>query len=356
MSIERLLITHVRSILSADLELSPNANIFIGGNAEGKTTLLEAVHLLSFGRSFRTRNFNAVVTHGKEFLSVGGKTIGDRPCQLGLRQSRDGLICKVNGVAKNKVSELSASLPVLCFSPETPSNFTHRSEFRRAFLDWGCFQDDAYFLHHWRSFRRVLRQRNSAIKGGYARDAITAWDREFVRTSSLVTEARQRYVAKADRYLEDIFKGLGIDGKFRLQFRKGASGPSLAEDLYKNLDSDQRRGFTQLGAHRDDLVLKLDGRSLANEGSRGQIKLLAFSLMLLQAKILGETRPSDVVFLIDDLPSEFDSERQQLAVESALETGAQLFVTSVSPSIQEFFAGSQAQTFHVKHGAIGSDQ
>lgn len=354
MSLDRLFVQHVRSVRQVELGLSPKTNIFHGANGEGKTSLLEAIHILSLGRSFRTRLFNAVVTHGEHQLTVSGKThpVHEGVTQLGVRLSQAGLTARVNGRPSRGVSELSEILPVVCFTPETASLLVQKSVSRRAYMDWGCFQAQPNYLHYWRSYTRVLKQRNAAIRNGVPDSSITVWDGELARTASLLSKLRGQYVAQCREGLKKLAADFGFDFKLDLTFKLGWGGGDLTKELMDTLHKDRKRGFTQLGSHRDDLTIKIDGRAMGNEGSRGQIKLSAFALKLLQVQLSLEVSKTPPIFLLDDLPSEFDSEYLARAISSSEDLGVQLFLTTVSDDMSQYFSEDQLRVFHVKQGNV----
>lgn len=355
MALKRLLIENVRSIKSADLEFSNCTNVITGNNGAGKTSLLEAIHILSLGRSFLTRNYSNVASFGSDRLVVGG-TLESRSFSqhtLGVLLSRSNNIYKANHSRVRGISELSSLFPVVVFSPETPQQLLGKSIYRRSFMDWGCFQQEPVFLHSWRVYNQALKQRNAALRSHSPRGVVEVWNSHLVAAASKITEFRKAYLLKSQEKLGVLQSSLDLPIQLDLSFRRGWKGSGLDQVLYDTFSNDAKRGFTQHGSHRDDFDIKLDGRPINQVGSRGQKKLAVFLLKLLQTDI-AQSQSTDVgvTLLMDDLPSEFDSHYLNLCFKAAQDIGSQLFISAVNPISTEALSAGSPKMFHVKHGAI----
>lgn len=354
MGLNRLIIENVRSVSKAELSFSNSLNVIFGGNGEGKTSLLEAIHILSLGRSFRTRHSSNVISHGKDHLTVGGNCsdLSNTKHTIGVRLSKKQSLYKIDRQRAKSISQLSSEFPVVVFTPDTPNYFLQQSTFRRAYLDWGCFQASPSFLLHWQNYTRILKQRNAALRARQARSLIQVWDEPLASASEIITMEREKYLGTIQSYLEEGSAELSLEFEFDLVFRKGAGEKGLKSKLTESIDSDSKRGFTQYGCHRDDFVIRLNKKPLVHQGSRGQIKICAFALILLQVKVARLLSDKEVVFLLDDLASEFDSAHFKKTLEAGLKTGSQLFISSVQPFEAGDFPKIDSKMFHVKQGVI----
>ena len=164
MRLASIQVRDVRSILAADLDPGPIMNLLIGPNGSGKTSLLEAIHFLSLGRSFRTRRARAVIRRGSETLTVFGRVQdeeGSENCAIGIEKGVNHTRFRVDGEEVRSVSRLARRLPVMVISPEGLKALLEGSEHRRRILDWTLFHVEQGYLQVLQRYDHVLRQRNA---------------------------------------------------------------------------------------------------------------------------------------------------------------------------------------------------
>src|SRR4030066_673001 len=166
MSLISLVIQNIRVYECIDLEPSPHLNLVSGANASGKTTLLEAIHLLGTGRSFRTAQAEQLRRKGSLGLSIVGKlnSGGGEIGRLGMVHDLDGRKASINGLEQKTVSNLALHLPLQGISPDTHYDFQQSPKHRRGILDWGLFHVEPDFRKLWLRYQRILNQRNAALK------------------------------------------------------------------------------------------------------------------------------------------------------------------------------------------------
>ncbi len=357
MIIKTLFIDNFRSIPSMNIELSPTFNLFFGENGVGKTSILEAVHLLSLGRSFRPGRLANLIQHDKPALTVGAKIIDSLPLglehSLGLRYDRKTILYKLNRERVRGVTALSSQLPVLIFEPSTSSYLLGESKARRRLVDWGCFQETPTFIQTWRNYKRALVQRNAALRAQSKKSLINLWDKELCSQAEILSSFRHSYVNALDSEISRLLKDIPLTYKITLGFRKGwGKERPLFTQLQNSLDSDRRRGFTRLGSHRDDIFLNIDGRSLSVEGSRGQIKFIVLIMRLAQASLLEKTMSKKPVLLLDDLASELDKKSFSRVWEVICSLKLQILMSAVDRKDIQKNGDGDSTMFHVKHGRI----
>mgnify|MGYP001568699123 CR=1 FL=1 len=159
-------IQNVRIYKHARLSPDPHLNLIVGSNASGKTTLLEAIHLLSVGRSFRTSQIEQIQNRTGSGLSVQGQASdpGTKSCtHIGLVHTEQGRRATVNGLVQNQMSTLAQYLPLQVISPDTHYEFRNSARHRRGVLDWGLFHVEPDFLGLWNRYQRIVQQRNAAL-------------------------------------------------------------------------------------------------------------------------------------------------------------------------------------------------
>lgn len=364
MYIDRLTVQGIRNIQDADLRLSSGVNLFYGGNGSGKTSLLEAVHMLSRGRSFRTRKLSSVLNHESQTCTCfglvrrGGNQASAIPIGLS-RTGRSRVTFKVDGEVVTSASRLAETLPVQLVNSQSFDLLEGSPAHRRSFIDWGVFHVEHHYRELWSRFQRCLKHRNSLLRSDKIdRLQLSVWDREFCALSTQVDSARSQYLGELIATVESVLSRLSQAHQLAFEYIPGWQvGKSLEEALQDSFTRDRKSGFTHVGPHRGDLRVSTEGRTASDVLSRGQIKMLVFALKLAQADYFKERTGDSCVFLLDDLPAELDRAHQGAVSRILLEQGPQCFITGVDiSSFAELLDIDQnpikPKMFHVKHGVL----
>ena len=345
--------TDFRCLALAELAPAERYNLVHGPNASGKTSLLEAIAYLGRGKSFRQAPTERLVRHGAaEFLLFGRSRQGAREVALGVRNGRQGLEISVDGNRQGGAAALAEMLPLQVVDPEVHNLVAGGPEFRRRFLDWVAFHVEHGYLELWRRFRRVLRQRNAALRGG-GDPALGGWDEEFVRLGSFVHEARMRVVEQ----LRPVMEGVGnrlLGEDVRFEYRQGwPRGDTLGAALADGAERDRQAGSSQWGPHRADLRLVYDERQARKLVSRGQQKLLACAMTLAGCEVVQQGLGRKVLLLLDDPAAELDRASLGRLMGEVVRLEGQVIATSLvrEPAL---FPGPAA-TFHVEQGTLRPD-
>lgn len=347
---------NIRNLKRFELQPGSGLNLIVGKNAAGKTSLLEAIHLLSVGRSFRTPRLDEVVRSGAQEGWVRGRVRerrSDRESRLALRRAHGQTECRIDGEAAGSASQLARYLPVQVLHPDSHRLLTGGPAYRRAFIDWGCFYQDTKFFTVWSRFRRVLWQRNAALKGHANDRVVAAIEHEFCSLAAQVDAARHTYVGALREGLREMQSLWPGEGDWQLDYRRGwGADRDLSVVLRGERDQAQRVGHSLSGPQRADLVVRTEGERVAVVFSRGQIKRAAAALMLAQIRTFERATARDVLILVDDLPSELDSEGQGLLLNELLNSDRQCFVTALS--LKDFTDQRlpEHRMFHVEHGQV----
>jgi DNA replication and repair protein RecF len=340
-----------RCLDAVELELDPGANLFVGPNASGKTSLLEAAFFLGRGRSFRSRRREALIANGEDSFVLTGKALGAAgPTPLGVRATRGGTEWHVGGAVAAGIADLAEQFPAQVIDPEVHKLLEEGPGRRRRFLDWGVFHVEPTFLPTWRRYHLALRQRNAALKQDAGDDDLAAWERELASSGESLASQRNRYLARIAGPLEAIGLAL-LDQPITLTHQPGwDSDRPLLEALANDRRRDRRYRATQFGPHRGDVVVQVGGRAAKDHVSRGQQKLVAAGLMLAQLDIQEQEKPGRSALLLDDPAAELDGENLARLMKIVQDVPAQLWVTSLRPDIAGL--GRHARMFHVEHGRV----
>lgn len=360
MYLTRLTVAGVRNLARLDLAPGPQLNLVLGPNGAGKTSLLEAIHLLAYGRSFRGRVRDGLLQTGAGALEVFAEWVepGDIRRRAGLRHTGQEWTGRLDGVPVQQLGDLCAALAAVSFEPGSHALVTAGAEARRRYLDWGLFHVEhgsECFHPLWRRYARALRQRNALLKQRAGGGQLDAWDAELAQAGELLDQERRLYVERLQPRLDALSTRLAPQlGPARMDYRPGWRREQLplADALLVARDRDLATGFTSVGPHRADWRVLHDSRPAGEALSRGQAKLTALACLLAQAEDFAARRGHWPVFLLDDLASELDRAHQQRLLEDLRSSGAQVFVTGTEP--MPGLAGSDwpLRTFHVEHGVI----
>jgi DNA replication and repair protein RecF len=351
MALRRLQVTDLRCLQTVDVEIDSRFTLISGANASGKTSLLEAVYVLGRGRSFRTRRLEQLIRHGADrFVLFGEVQVGDRRVPVGVEASAEGVRAKISGAQAGSLAELALILPVQIIDPEVHKLIEEGPSRRRRYLDWGVFHVEPSFVQSWQRYHQVLRQRNAALKAKQPRNMVAIWDQELLRSGLEITAARQQYVEELVTVAQALTQAL-LGCALQLEYRPGwPRGLEFDEALAQSARLAQERGVTQVGPHRAELSIQLDGLMAKDRISRGQQKLLAAALLIAQIKLFPEAAPVRPVLLLDDPAAELDDQRLSQLIGEVAGKGNQLIVTTLQKDFAAF--GSPGRHYRIAQGVL----
>ncbi|KAA8998457.1 DNA replication/repair protein RecF [Affinibrenneria salicis] len=360
MALTRLLIKDFRNIAAADLTLSPGFNFLVGPNGSGKTSVLEAVYTLGHGRAFRSVQALRVIRHDQpEFVLHARLQGAERERAIGLSKNRLGdSVVRIDGSDGHKVAELAQLLPIQLITPEGFTLLNGGPKYRRAFLDWGCFHHDPGFFTAWSNLKRLLRQRNAALRQVSRYDQLRAWDMALIPLAEQVSACRAHYSAAIAEDIAATCKQFLPEFSLTFAFQRGWDKESdYAATLERQFERDRLLTYTAQGPHKADFRIRADGVAVEDMLSRGQMKLLMCALRLAQGEFLTRQSGLRCLYLIDDFASELDVTRRRLLAERLKATQAQVFVSAVSAGqvndmMEDGAASENGKMFRVEQGKI----
>lgn len=351
MPLTRVRITQLRCLREAELALHPRRNYIFGPNGAGKTSLLEGVFVLGRGRSFRTRQMRRLVQHGSDSFAVFGEVLSDGITRrLGVAYQAGRLDKKIDAQPAASMAELAALLPVHALDPGMHALVEGGPGERRRFLDWGVFHVEPEYLNLWKRYRRVLSQRNAALKRSVSDAELKPWSMAVAEAGAAVDSSRSRYLAQLAPRVTEFGQRL-LDRPLTLEYRRGwAPDQSFEDALIAGGSHDRDTGRTELGPHRAEIVLRLDDRRVQDEASRGQQKLTAAALILAQVAVESAERPLRSVLVVDDPAAELDARALERLLGAMAELPAQLVFTALTPAALAPEPGHPV--FHVERGEL----
>ncbi len=364
MIVSRIELENFRNIERASLSFSNTFNLFTGKNSQGKTNMLEAIHLFSLGRSFRTRRQDELIMFDREyfFLSLGGESDTGVKFNLDMGREKGGRFkVSVNGKKLSSISEIIGVIPTVIFTAEDIYLTSGPPAARRTFLDYTNAQISPLFLEELKDYRRIIKHRNALLRrvgeGEIDAEELGAWDEILSEKGAAVVEGRMAIAGEVERRAGELLAEiLAGDEPIRLDYRRsfGSEGSnnreSLLEALRESRWNELRRGYTLAGPHYDDVGIYIGDIDIRKYGSQGRRRLVAIVLKLAQAATIMEMRDERPVVLLDDIFSELDDEITS-RLGGLLSDRYQSFITSPGRGgIPREAEG--ASVFHVEMGRI----
>ncbi len=351
MWVESLSLRDVRNIRAIEITLSPGLNVFVGENAQGKTSLLEAVGLIARGRSFRSDDAQAMIRRGASGLRAAARTRhAQQQSELAVEIGAAGRQFQVDGRAVAP-REYRGRLEVAVYSSARLRLIQGSMKERRAFLDRGAAALWPSYQHALRGFERALQQRSAALvrRSG----DLDAWEERLSALAGELRVRRAEYARRLTRAMEGGYRPHGERYAVTLDPAPlpapASEAARLREELRARRREEQLAGRTLVGPQRDKVELRVD-RQAAAEVSSGQARSLLLALTLATLAVYREERGTDAVALLDDLDSELDDGRGRAACARFSERG-QALVTTAHPAWASALPGGAA-LFAVAAGQV----
>lgn len=334
-------LSEFRNYKEAEFSLSDGINVVVGPNAKGKTNLLEAIYLLGVGESFRAKRTEEMVSFSQELGRVIGEVELPKDDKIILEIIvSNGLVMGktvnkrkylVDGVAKRR-QDFLGNLPLVLFRPEDVELISGSPDVRRKFLDRLMVQVDKVYSSSLSTYEQALRRRNKLLdaigEGSASRYSLTFWDGLLIKHGQVVQEKRREFVEYVNSLFgkSDLFKDLTV-----VYDMSAISETRLAQ--YK--EAEVAVGYTLVGPHKDDLMIKEKSRNLAVYGSRGEQRMAVLAMKMGEIYFLEERGETRVTLLLDDIFSELDEGHKEEVLR--VMEGRQVVVTTADSDDVKMF-------------------
>ena len=368
MRIKRLKVENFRNLEKLDIKFSDGVNIIYGNNAQGKTNIIEAIYIFSFGKSFRANRDIELLKFDKEyFLSNIEIMKKDRDLEMdfGFDKLSNKKMIKVNGVIQKKISDIIGKLNVVVFKPEDIKIVTDAPSVRRKYIDYLISSISKGYLENITKYKKVLEERNNLLKEIKVKlkgnrvlekgdeDFLDVYDKLLSKLNCEIYNERKRVIEKLNNYIYGIHLKLTENyinnEKLHIKYVSNVEEDiqKMYNDLIKSRLNDINKGYTSFGIHRDDYIISINSLDVSIYGSQGQKKSSIISLKLSELKVIEEVIGEKPVLLLDDYMSELD-ERRRLKFLDIIEDIQIIITTTHKISID----GKENTYFYVDNGKI----
>lgn len=333
MYLSKLLLRKFRNYNEESIELNKGINIIIGDNAQGKTNILESIHILSVGKSHRSvTKDNDLINKDEDSCYISGtveRINGNYRVDM-IIDKREKKKISINGVALKRVGELLGTINTVIFSPEDLKIVKEGPSERRRFLDIAISQLKPQYFYFLNQYLKILNQRNTLLKS-IDIDAIEknleVWDQQLVEVGSRIIQVRNEYIDRLAIFSKEIHGSI-TEGKEELKI---AYSPSFNINNINNFDEikssfdktlrdkrreDIRRNSTSIGPHRDDIKITINSNDIKVYGSQGQQRTAVLSLKVSELELIKSDIGEYPILLLDDVMSELDNKRQLMLIQS----------------------------------------
>ncbi len=366
MNVTRIHIKNYRNISETEIYPDKGVNIIFGENAQGKTNLLESIWLFSGFRSFRGSKDNELIKFGEDFLKSEIDFYGaGREQSAKIIISRQSKKILLNSVPLNAASKFIGNFNCVVFSPAYLSLIKGSPSERRRFIDTAICQIKPSFTKVISDYNKILIQRNSFLKdlkfnnGSY--EFLEIWNEKMAQLAVIIINERINYIKNLATSASVIYSGISgdkeqLDIEYKLRISSGRyetlsdfiDKSRILELLKQSENSDIMYGSTNIGAHHDEIEIKINNMSAKNFGSQGQQRSAALALKLGEAEILKEITGERPVALLDDVMSELDVNRQDYILNHIKDW--QVFITCCEPST--VLRLCEGKTFEISNGRL----
>ncbi len=357
--VKKLQAQNFRNLGKDVFEFSPGINCIFGQNGNGKTNLLEAVHLLTNKKSFRKNTGYSQMINiegaSPELIIQSVFENDDDQSSYSIRMS-EGLEERYfnNVFEKSKTPSTSVFI-----NPFDSYSFHTSSTFRRQWFDSHLSLIDKEFKQVLGRFQKAIRFRNSVLGmgGKNTSSQLRAIDEQIAEYSSLLTQKRFEFLQELNQHITPTFRAIFAE-EHRLQLDLDSMfvhwDAKKVFDFYRHQEmNDIKAQITQVGIHRDDFIFSFDGLNAFEFCSLGQQKMAFLSLIFAYIELFRYKFTSYPIVLIDDVSGELDSQRWKNLIQYLETKKFQVLITTANESFREELERiPESKKFFIKHGKL----
>ena len=365
LNVENIRLINFRNYKNIEFKLNKNLNIFIGNNAQGKTNLIEAVYMCATGRSFRTNRDKEIINFCKDEAYVGASVCIEnynKFIEIKLHRDKSKRI-RINKTELESYKDLNSGLNVVIFTPEDLKIVKGGPNERRNFLDEAISGIKPMYSYNINKYKKILFQRNNLLKSSKfkkdLKELLDIFDNQIVKVGTNIILNRHEYVGKLNAISRDIHSEITYKQE-ELSLKYITNVPILEDRLEmeraylnlmrKNLKRDIECNTTEIGPHRDDIEMYINGNDARIYGSQGQQRTIILSVILSEVELLKDDRGTYPVLLLDDVFSELDENRRAFLI--SFFKDIQTFITTTEGEDLKSMEGLDKTVFLIESGTF----
>ncbi len=328
--VKKLSLTNFRRFENLNLDFDNHLTIFTGGNALGKTSVLEAIYLVSSLKSERCNKLEYLIKFEAPYAKV--KLLSE-DLNYEVVLSNKSKKYFINNKEIVKASDFVGKLNCIYFSPNDLKLITGSPEGRRRFLNLEISLLNKKYLDSLNKAKYFLKQRNEALKSEAKDSILNLLTDSFVSSSAVISKSRIKFIELLNSKLETIHSQIVSNEKIKLKYITSYDINNPLDDLNNNLNKDKLYKTTTKGYHRDDFKIYLNSMEAINFASEGQIRNIALSIKLALVEVYKDYLGKSPLLLLDDVFSELDKTRQANIIDFVLKSDQTLITTNSLDSI-----------------------
>ena len=365
MTIQEVELHQFRNYTKQNLSFGDEINILYGQNAQGKTNILESLYISSTGKSHRTNNYHDLIQNGQTGFEIKLRaTVNNRENSIIIRYSKDtGKSAEINGIRREKLSDILGTLNMIFFSPETLEVVKGSPASRRKFLDILLCQTNRQYLHFLKRYNSLIKNKSIALKKGKQEkryeEIIPIWNEHISAYGGKIVYLRMNAIKKLNLYMKnEIHKITDNTETSELVYKTFCNTDEVKDEafykkeLLQTLSEGMQKEINILqciyGPHRDDFEILLNGMNSRQYCSQGQQRTLALSLILSELFFIEEVKGEKPVLLLDDVMSELDLKRQEYLLRGLSNVQTIITTTDEIPYIS--LEGRNVKKFFIENG------
>lgn len=354
-------IINFKNIKEAKLNFSEKLNCFTGYNGSGKTNLLDALHYMSFTKSYFNTSDIQIIKHGSNFFVLQGKyerknTTEKIYCAFEKDKKK---IIKRNDKTYKRFSEHIGLLPVVTVSPNDGILITGTGEERRKYIDSVISQYDKEYLYELIKYNKTLSQRNRLLKNYitshyFDTDTIEIYNEQLSVSGNKIHQKRKNFICDLIPIFTEYYETVSDKNEnISIEYTSHLNEYDFLELLNQNIDKDKTLAYTGKGIHRDDISLYINGLQLKKAGSQGQQKTFLISLKFAQFQFIKNISKIKPLMLLDDIFDKFDAKRVSKIIELTNNNFGQIFITDTNPERVNKIIKAEKENFKLFHTEKG---
>lgn len=320
MHLNHIKLAHFKNYENAEFTFCEKVNAIVGENGSGKTNLLDAIHYLSFCKSYFTPHDSLSIYFDSDFFAIHGEFIdpGNNDASTPVSctfKANGGKVMKANLKEYHVLSDHIGIFPSIMISPSDTDLISEGSELRRKFIDMIISQFDKDYLRSLITYQKLINQRNVLLKQfieqrHFNRDLLNVFDDQLLEPGYHIFTKRKEYTEQIIPFFQYYYDFLsGQKETVHISYDSGLLFQSFEEGLLLNETADAKSGYSHFGVHKDDFIFTLNDKPIKRFGSQGQQKSFTIALKLAQFDYIYSKKKIRPILLLDDIFDKLDIHR-----------------------------------------------